>query len=109
MTSSPSTPAGTITVSAASSLTGAFGTIKSDFVTSHPGSTVNVNFGSSGQLESQIESGAPADVAVIDTERRWRVEPAAFRSPGKCTPVAGWELKGRAVLTVVGGRIKYRL
>ncbi len=64
-TSSPSTPSGTITVSAASSLTGAFGTIKSDFVKAHPGSTVNINFGSSGQLETQIESGAPADVAAF--------------------------------------------
>jgi molybdate transport system substrate-binding protein len=64
-TSSPSTPSGTITVSAASSLTGAFGTIRSDFVKANPGSTVTVNFGSSGQLESQIESGAPADVAAF--------------------------------------------
>jgi molybdate transport system substrate-binding protein len=64
-TSSTSTPSGTITVSAASSLTGAFGTIKSDFVKADPGSTVTVNFGSSGQLETQIESGAPADVAAF--------------------------------------------
>jgi molybdate transport system substrate-binding protein len=64
-TTSPSTPSGTITVSAASSLTGAFGTIRSDFVKAHPGSTVDINFGSSGQLETQIESGAPADVAAF--------------------------------------------
>jgi len=64
-TSSPSSPAGTITVSAASSLTGAFGTIKSDFVKAHPGSTVNIDSGSSAQLETQIESGAPADVAAF--------------------------------------------
>jgi dihydroorotase len=54
-------------------------------------------------------AGAPGDVTVIDPERRWKVDPSAFRSPGKCTPFAGWELKGRAVLTVVGGRIKFRL
>ncbi len=53
--------------------------------------------------------GAPADVTVIDPGRSWRVEPAEFRSPGKCTPFAGWELKGRAVLTVVAGRVKFRL
>jgi molybdate transport system substrate-binding protein len=64
-TSSTSTPSGTITVSAASSLTGAFITIKSDFVKADPGSTVTVNLGSSGQLETQIESGAPADVAAF--------------------------------------------
>jgi len=53
--------------------------------------------------------GAPADVTVIDPERRWTVDPSAFRSPGKSTPFAGWELKGRAVLTVVGGRVRFRL
>jgi len=25
------------------------------------------------------------------------------------SPFAGWELKGRAVLTVVGGEVKFRL
>jgi dihydroorotase len=56
-----------------------------------------------------LRAGAPADVTVIDPERRWRVEPRALRSAGKSTPFAGWELKGRAVATVVGGRIKYRI
>ena len=57
--------AGGITVSAAASLTGAFGTIKDQFVAVHPGATVTLNFGSSGTLETQIESGAPADVAAF--------------------------------------------
>jgi molybdate transport system substrate-binding protein len=56
---------GTITVSAASSLTGAFGTIKTDFVKAHPGSTVDITFDSSARLVDQIESGAPADVAAF--------------------------------------------
>jgi len=59
---------GTITVSAAASLTGAFGTIKEDFVKANPGATITINFGSSGQLETQIESGAPADVAAFADE-----------------------------------------
>ena len=60
--------AGTITVSAAASLTGAFGTIKDDFVKANPGANITINFGSSGTLESQIESGAPADVAAFADE-----------------------------------------
>ena len=61
-----STPvSGSITVSAASSLTGAFGTIKDDFQAANPGAHVTINFGSSGTLETQIESGAPADVAAF--------------------------------------------
>ena len=65
-TSAPVT--GTITVSAAASLTGAFGTIKDDFVKANPGATITINFGSSGTLETQIEGGAPADVAAFADE-----------------------------------------
>ncbi|MDQ7793615.1 MAG: dihydroorotase [bacterium] len=49
--------------------------------------------------------GSPADVTVIDPERKWTVDPGTFASKGKNTPFKGWELQGRAVLTVVAGRI----
>ena len=52
---------GTITVSAAASLTEAFGKIGTDFSTANPGATVTFNFGSSGTLATQIQQGAPAD------------------------------------------------
>ena len=68
-TTATRTPAtGAVTVSAAASLTGAFGTIKDNFVKANPDATVTINFGSSGQLETQIESGAPADVAAFADE-----------------------------------------
>jgi molybdate transport system substrate-binding protein len=66
VTRAPAT--GAITVSAAASLTGAFDTIKDGFVKANPDATVTINFGSSGQLETQIESGAPADVAAFADE-----------------------------------------
>src|SRR6478672_3783767 len=53
---------GAITVSAASSLTEAFGRIGKDFQAANPGATVTFNFGSSGTLATQIQQGAPADV-----------------------------------------------
>lgn len=53
---------GSITVSAASSLTGAFGQLASTFHAIHPGTTTAFNFGSSGALATQIQQGAPADV-----------------------------------------------
>jgi molybdate transport system substrate-binding protein len=52
---------GAITVSAASSLTEAFGKIGKDFQAANPGATVAFNFGSSGTLATQIQQGAPAD------------------------------------------------
>lgn len=63
---------GSITVSAAASLSGAFGTIRDDFVAAHPDTDVTINVGSSGQLATQIESGAPADVAAFADEATMR-------------------------------------
>jgi dihydroorotase len=48
--------------------------------------------------------GAPADVTVLDLERGWTVDPRAFRSRSRNTPFGGWDLQGRAVRTVVGGK-----
>jgi molybdate transport system substrate-binding protein len=53
---------GSITVSAASSLTAAFGQLGTKFQAAHPGTTISFNFGSSGALATQIQQGAPADV-----------------------------------------------
>jgi dihydroorotase len=51
-----------------------------------------------------LKPGAPADVTLLDLERPYEVVPAGFRSKGRITPFAGWELRGRAVGTFVGGR-----
>ena len=59
---------GSITVSAASSLTGAFTTIGRQFSRVNPNATVSFNFGSSGVLATQIQQGAPVDTfASADT------------------------------------------
>ena len=46
-----------INVYAAASLTESLTSIKNSFVTSNPNVTVNINFGSSGKLQTQIEEG----------------------------------------------------
>jgi dihydroorotase len=50
-----------------------------------------------------LAEGARADVTLLDLERPFRVEPQSFLSKGRSTPFAGWELRGRAVRTIVGG------
>lgn len=60
-----SSASGTILVSAAASLTDAFTTITDDFVAANPDADVTLNFGSSGALSTQIQEGAPADVAAF--------------------------------------------
>ncbi|MFL5306058.1 MAG: dihydroorotase [Polyangia bacterium] len=54
-----------------------------------------------------LADGAPADVTVIDPEADWTVEPAQLRSRSRNTPFAGRALRGRAVMTIVGGAIVY--
>jgi dihydroorotase len=51
-----------------------------------------------------LRPGAAADVTLLDLEKPYRVEPRELRSKGRSTPFAGWELRGRAVGTWVGGR-----
>jgi len=58
----------TITVSAASSLTEAFGDISREFETSYPNTKVELNLAGSGTLRTQIESGAPVDVFASASE-----------------------------------------
>ncbi len=54
-----------------------------------------------------LRPGSPADVTVFDPEERWIVTPEALHSKSKNTPFLGWELKGRAVLTIVSGRVVF--
>lgn len=51
-----------ITVSAAASLTNAFGEVKDAFMKKHPDIPVTTNFAASNPLLRQIEEGAPVDV-----------------------------------------------
>ena len=54
-----------------------------------------------------LAEGAPADVTVIDPEAAWTCEPAALWSRSRNTPFTGRTLRGRAALTIVGGKIVY--
>ena len=54
-----------------------------------------------------MAEGAVADITVIDPNFEWTVEPAKFLSKSRNTPFAGMRLKGRAILTIVGGEIVY--
>ena len=56
-----------------------------------------------------LAPGADADVTIIDPDCTWTVDPRQFRSKSKNSPFGGWELTGRAVTTIVGGRVKYQL
>lgn len=54
-----------------------------------------------------LETGADADITVIDPRLKWTVNIQAFHSKGKNSPFHGWEMQGKAILTIVGGEVKY--
>lgn len=56
-----------------------------------------------------LKVGGPADVTILDLGAEWVVDSAAFLSKSRNTPFEGWELKGRAVRTIVGGRTVWSL
>ena len=58
-------------------------------------------------LGGGLEPGCAADFTVLDLDTRYTVDPATFRSAGRATPFEGWPVRGRAVLTVVGGETVY--
>jgi dihydroorotase len=49
--------------------------------------------------------GKSADITVIDPELTWTVDEKKFYTKGSHSPFIGRELKGKAVLTVVAGKI----
>ncbi len=56
-----------------------------------------------------LRPGSPADVTIIDPDRTWTVDVAASHSKSVNCPFHGWSLTGRAVATIVAGRVKHRL
>jgi dihydroorotase len=54
-----------------------------------------------------LAQGMTADVTVIDPNLEWTVEPGKFLSKSRNTPFAGIRLRGKTILTIVGGEIVY--
>jgi len=61
-TAEPAAKQVTLTISAAASLTGVMGEIKTLYAKEKPNVTINYNFGSSGTIQQQIEQGASTDL-----------------------------------------------
>lgn len=58
--------------------------------------------------KGSLSVGADADVTVIDPDREWVFEADRSASKSRNSPFAGWRLKGRAVATIVRGRLVWR-
>ncbi len=58
-------------------------------------------------LENGLRVGQAADITIIDPDLSYTVNSDNFQSLSRNTPFEGWQLKGRPVLTMVGGRIVF--
>lgn len=56
--------------------------------------------------KGHLGPGADADVTLIDPDVRWTVS-GDFESKSRNSPFVGRRMKGRAVMTIVGGEIAY--
>jgi len=56
-----------------------------------------------------LSVGVAADVTLIHPDLEWTVDKHASFSRSRNTPFHGWELKGRAVRTIVGGETVWAL
>jgi dihydroorotase len=56
----------------------------------------------------ELKVGGAGDVTVIDLDREWTSDREQTASKSRNNPFHGWRMKGKAVLTVVGGKVVYR-
>ncbi|MFH1144420.1 MAG: dihydroorotase [Candidatus Eisenbacteria bacterium] len=55
----------------------------------------------------RVRPGEDADLTVLDADVAWTCDPEAFVSLSRNCPFRGWGLRGRALLTVCGGRLTH--
>jgi dihydroorotase len=55
-----------------------------------------------------LAPGSPADIALLDLDRKWTVNAGTFASKSRNCPFHGWTLQGKAVMTIVGGKVVWK-
>ncbi len=54
-----------------------------------------------------LAAGAHADLTIFDPKKKWTFDASQSHSKSRNTPFDGWSFTGRAVATIVGGRMVY--
>ncbi|MEW5766894.1 MAG: dihydroorotase [bacterium] len=62
-------------------------------------------FGLDKEGIGSLTPGEKANVTIIDLGKKWKVDVDRFYSKGRNCPFNGWELQGKAVMTIVGDKI----
>lgn len=69
-----------------------------DWLTVKPAEAFGLPYG-------KLETGAIADIVLLDLNEQAAIDPQAFLSKGKNTPFAGWKCTGFPAMTIVDGEI----
>ena len=56
---------------------------------------------------NRIQAGCDANLTILDLEKTFTVKADQFKSMSRNTPFDNWEVKGKAVLTMVNGKIVF--
>jgi dihydroorotase len=59
------------------------------------------------QDRGRIAAGLRADLVIVDTQAKQVIDPAQFKSKGKCSPFAGRTLTGKVLMTFNAGKITF--
>jgi dihydroorotase len=59
--------------------------------------------------EHGLRTGLAADVTIVNPDLEFTIEADRFASLSRNCPFDGWHVKGRAVMTIVAGRVVYEL
>ncbi len=60
-----------------------------------------------GLERARLREGARADLALVDPEAAWTIDPARLRSKSRNTPFLGRRVQGRVAMTICNGRVVY--
>jgi dihydroorotase len=69
-------------------------------VTRNPAQILSVPFGA-------LHKGSAADLTLIDPELKYTIDAQAFKSKSRNCPFNGMEVQGKAVMTLVGGKVVF--
>ncbi|MGB1125489.1 MAG: amidohydrolase family protein [Phycisphaeraceae bacterium] len=59
--------------------------------------------------KGELSVGADADMTVIDPDHAWMIDVDQFAGKSSNCPFDGWDVKGRAIATIVSGEVKLAL
>ncbi|KAB7788357.1 dihydroorotase [Bifidobacterium cebidarum] len=56
---------------------------------------------------SRVDDAAHVDLAILNTDEEWTVDPESFHSAARNTPFGGWKVTGRPLATIIGSQFMF--